>query len=295
MASDIVETQSVDISGITLPAAAVKDLATIQIDGMKRAVVHVNQNVKIAGHAMRQAMEDLYNLKTGVLGGNRKGNWIAFLESGLLNISPKTARDLVAAYDNWIKKEGEAIPDHVFSNMTARTLAVVSAGTDEQKNLVLRKVRSGEKVTEAEARRLVSSKKKSTAQSALKQTEADWDKYCEAKIKEIQENAGLADDAKSDQVKRIEKKQANMKMIASRFNKIREDVKRLQTLVYSSVENGNKFKKNDDPFLSYYQTLLKEKGVTVLDVEEAVVNLQKLNEATKLFSSYDAEEEAEWS
>lgn len=294
VSSDIIETQSIDISGITLPAEAVKDLVTIQTDEMKRAVVLVNQNVKVAGAAMRQAMKDLYDIKVGVLGGKRKSNWIAFLESGLLNISPKTARDMVAAYDNWIKKEGEAIPDYVFSNMSARTLAVVSSGSDEQRNLVLSKVRSGEKITEAEARRLINSnKKKTTAPSKLEETETDWDKYCEAEIKKVQEDATLTKEVKSEKVKRIEKKQANMKMIASRFNKLREEVKSLQKLVYSSVDNGNQFKKNDDPFLATYQKLLKDKGVTVLNIEDAVINLEKVNAATKTFSSTKEDKEKE--
>lgn len=288
--SDIVSAQSIDISGITLPAKAVEGLVTIQTDEMKRAVVTVNQNVKIAGAAMRQAMQDLYDIKTGVLGAKRRGNWIAFLESGLLNISPKTARDLVAAYDNWIKKEGEAIPDYVFSNMTARTLAVVSSASDEAKNLVLSKVRSGEKITEAEARRLVSNKKKanvSEAKAKMNAADTEWDKYCENQIKLIQEDPAITADIKAEKVKEIEKKQANMKTIASRLAKMSDDVKKLQKLIYSSVENGNKFKKNDDPFLSHYQKLLSEKGVKVINIEEGVANLQELNKATKLFSTVE--------
>lgn len=288
MDSGIVSAQTIDTTGITLPAKAIDGLVTIQTDEMKRAVVTVNQNVKIAGAAIRQVMQDLYDIKTGVLGSKRKGNWIAFLESGLLNISPKTARDLVAAYDNWIKKESETIPDYVFSNMTARTLAVVSSGTDEAKNLVLSRVRSGEKITEAEARRLVSTKKKTSPNEVtakMNAADTEWDKYCENKIKEIQEDLSLTADVKSKKVDTIEKKQANMKKIASRLEKLSYDVKKLQKLVYSTVENGNKFQKNDDAFLSYYQRVLLEKGIDVVNVEEGVANLQQLNKATQLFST----------
>lgn len=284
MSSDIIEAGSIDISGINLPSKAVDGLVTIQMDEMKRAVVTVNQNLAVAGAAMRQAMEDLYMIKTGVLGTKRKGNWIAFLESGLLNISPKTARDLVAAYDNWIKKEGDSIPDYVFSNMTARTLAVISAGSDDAKSIVLAKVRSGEKITEAEARRLVSEKKKtkvSEEASSLVKAETDWDKYCESQIDDIQKDASMTAEVKAEKVKRIETKQKNMKLIAKRFNKVREDMKSLQKLVYSTVDNGNKHTKNDDPFLVYYNKLLKEAGVVVVDIEEGAANLEKLNEATQ--------------
>lgn len=293
VSSDIIEAGRIDISGVNLPSKAVDGLVTIQMDEMKRAVVTVNQNLAVAGAAMRQAMEDLYMIKTGVLGTKRKGNWIAFLESGLLNISPKTARDLVAAYDNWIKKEGDSIPDYVFSNMTARTLAVISAGSDDAKSIVLAKVRSGEKITEAEARRLVSEKKKtkvSEEAGSFFKAETDWDKYCESQIEEIQQDTAMTPEVKAEKVKRLEAKQKNMKMIGKRFAKIRKDIKELQKLVYSSVEGGNKFKKNTDPFLTYYSKLLKESGVDVVDIEEGVANLQELNEASKLFSSADTSE-----
>ena len=84
-----------------------------------------------------------------------------------------------------------------------------------------------------------------------------------------------------------------MRMIASRFTKLREEVKSLQKLVYSSVDNGNQFKKNDDPFLATYQKLLKDKGVTVLNIEDAVINLEKVNAATKTFSSTKEDKEKE--
>ena len=143
MSTEIIDTKNVDISNVNLPSEAVKGLVKVQLDEMKRSVMHINQNMQIAGLAMRQAMIDLYNIKVGILGSKKKSNWIAFLESGALNISSKTARDLVSAYDKWIRKEGETIPDFVFSNMTARTLAVVADLDDASKQEVLAIIRGG--------------------------------------------------------------------------------------------------------------------------------------------------------
>ena len=279
--SDIV---TIDTSGVNLSSKTVEGLVDVQLSEMKKAVVAINQNLKVAGHAMREAMKELYLIKTGILGNKKKSNWIAFLESGALNISPKTARDLVAAYDNWLIKEGDSIPDYVFSNMTPRTLAVVSTGSDEAKSLVLARVRSGEKITEAEARRLVSDKKKAKVDGStatLMKVETDWDKYCESEIEKIQKDASMTPDIKAEKVKRLETKQKNMKMIAKRFAKVRDDIKKLQQLVYSTVDGGNKHKKNDDAFLAYYSKLLKEAGIDIVDIEEGAANLEKLNEASK--------------
>jgi len=278
MSTEIIDNKSVDISTVNLPSEAVKGLVKVQLDEMKRNVVLINQNMQVAGRAMRQAMEDLYNIKVGILGSKKKSNWIAFLESGALNISSKTARDLVAAYDKWIMKEGETIPDYVFSNMTARTLAVVADLEEESKQAVLAIVRGGGTVTEAEARRLSSkTSKRADAQTVnKKEAHKKWDDYCDEEIEKLQQNETINQKDLADRVRRIERKKVNMKKIDQKFAKIKADIASLQKLAYETVEDNNKFQKGSDPFLTKYIDLLKEKKVDVVDMDNTIGKLTSL-------------------
>ena len=53
----------------------------------------------------------------------KKKNWVAFTESGLLSISGRIARDLVSAYESWLKNT--SIPEGVLTQVSARTLAKI--------------------------------------------------------------------------------------------------------------------------------------------------------------------------
>ena len=291
MSTEIIDSKSVDISTVNLPSEAVKGLVKVQLDEMKRNVVLINQNMQVAGLAMRQAMEDLYNIKVGILGSKKKSNWIAFLESGALNISSKTARDLVAAYDKWIMKEGETIPDYVFSNMTARTLAVVADLDEESKQAVLAIVRGGGTVTEAEARRLSSkTSKRADAQTVIKkEAHKKWDEYCDEEIEKLQQNETINQKDLADRVRRIERKKVNMKKIDQKFAKIKADIASLQKLAYETVEDNNKFQKGSDPFLTKYIELLKEKKVDVVDMDNTIGKLTELRKSVDTIEFKDAD------
>ena len=294
MSTEIIDTKSLDISTVNLPSEAVKGLVKVQLDEMKRNVVLINQNMKVAGQSMRQAMEDLYNIKVGILGSKKKSNWIAFLESGALNISSKTARDLVAAYDKWIMKEGETIPDYVFSNMTARTLAVVADLDEESKQAVLAIVRGGGTVTEAEARRLSSkTSKRADAQTVIKkEAHKKWDEYCDEEIEKLQQNETINQKDLADRVRRIERKKVNMKKIDQKFAKIKADIASLQKLAYETVEDNNKFQKGSDPFLTKYIELLKEKKVDVVDMDNTIGKLTELRKSIDTIEFKDADKKA---
>lgn len=165
------------ISAVKLSAEAVDGLFPEQIKLMKSTVVDVNAALNVTGSALRSAMQDLVTLKSNI----GHGNWRAFLRSGCLNIPERAASELVTIYLGWLgTDEGASVPDYVLASMTPRTLAVLAGATTEVRNEALAIVIGGGKLTEAEVRKMVGSKKRRTPeQKAL--TEA---------LKEISNKAG---------------------------------------------------------------------------------------------------------
>ena len=195
------------IDAIKLSAEAVEGLFPEQIKLMRATVVDVNAALNVSGNALRSAMQDLVTLKSNI----GHGNWRAFLKSGSLNISEKSASDLVNAYDKWIgTEEGKSVKDYVLSSMTPRTLSAVANAPLEVRNEVQSKVISGSRVTEAEVRKLIGGKKRRTAeQKALTET-----------LKEISGKAGKEERA-SIAAEKIEE----MKLEAENYLKVSSLVK----------------------------------------------------------------------
>ena len=154
-----------DLSKIKLNEASVKGLVPIQVEQMKQTAYDVNEALGVAGKAYMAAAEALWTLKKNL----RHGNFTAFLDSGVLDISPKAASDLVSAYQNWLK-DAKVAP-YVLATMTPRSLAAVGNAEPDARAAVLAKVMGGTKISEAEVRRIIKgdkpAKKKSSSTDAL--------------------------------------------------------------------------------------------------------------------------------
>ena len=205
------------ISAVKLPAEAVDGLYPEQIKLMRTTVVDVNQALNVSGNALRSAMQDLVTLKSNI----GHGNWRAFLKSGSLNISEKSASDLVNAYDKWIgTEEGKSVKDYVLSSMTPRTLSAVANAPVEVRNEVQSKVISGSRVTEAEVRQLIGSKKRRTKeQKAL--TEA---------VKSITGKAGKEERASvaAEQIDELKIEAENYQRVASLIKLVHKHLEELK-------------------------------------------------------------------
>ena len=205
------------ISAIKLSADAVDGLFPEQIKLMRATVVDVNQALNVSGNALRSAMQDLVTLKSNI----GHGNWRAFLKSGSLNVSEKSASDLVNAYDKWIgTEEGKNVKDYVLSSMTPRTLSAVANAPVEVRNEVQSKVISGSRVTEAEVRKLIGSKKRRTPeQKALTET-----------LKEISSKAGKEERASiaAEQAEEMRLEAENYQKVASLVNLIKQHLNELK-------------------------------------------------------------------
>lgn len=135
---------------IKLPEKAVSGLAPMNIQLMKQTAVDVNNSWAVAGNAIKASCERLYNLKKNV----KRGNWTAFIKSGVLNISAKNASDLANAYDKWLVFSDD-VPDSLLSTMTPRTLSAVANADERTRSIILSKVVSAVKTSEADVRKII--------------------------------------------------------------------------------------------------------------------------------------------
>ena len=127
---------------IVLPPSAVEGLKPFQVTAMKATVYTVRNNSRIAGELIRSTASTLYEMKRNLI--NKQ--WVKFLKSGALPITEKQARDLVAAWEGWMSDSD--VTDGDLVGIGTRTMArMKSLGPDERKKIV-KKIKSGEKVTE---------------------------------------------------------------------------------------------------------------------------------------------------
>lgn len=266
------------ISAVKLSAEAVDGLFPEQIKLMRATVVDVNQALNVSGEALRSAMQDLVTLKSNI----GHGNWRAFLKSGSLNISEKSASDLVNAYDKWIgTEEGKNVKDYVLSSMTPRTLSAVANAPVEVRNEVQSKVISGSRVTEAEVRKLIGGKKRRTPeQKALTET-----------LKEISSKAGKEERASivAEQADEMRLEAENYQKVASLVNLIKQHLYELKECEIINFESdliksyemkldaaGSK-KVLDRSFMNF-QFLAR--GLELPEYKELIESAKKLQEGT---------------
>ena len=127
---------------VILPAAAIEGLKPIQVTVMKETVFTVNQNTRLAGELLRSTAASLFELKQNLV--NKQ--WISFLKSGALPIPEKQARDLTAAWEGWLRDSD--VTDGDLVGIGSRTMAKIKALEPEVKKRAIKKIKSGERLTE---------------------------------------------------------------------------------------------------------------------------------------------------
>ena len=170
--SGLIASRDALIDQVKLPTDCVTGRSPMELGLMKSTVVDVNEALTTSGNAFRSAMADLVMLKANI----GKGNWRAFLKSGVLNISEKRAEEWVNSYTKWIgTDEGALVKDHVLASMSSRTMSKLAGATSEIRNEALGIIMGGGKITEAEVTKMVSKKKspRTIEQKALTDTLKD--------------------------------------------------------------------------------------------------------------------------
>ncbi len=191
-----------DLDSVSLNNEVTKGLVPDQILGLKERVVEVNEELFSVGQSIRSIAANLAEIKSNI-----KGNWKAFINSGAINISPKSCQDLVSAHERWLANS--TIEDHVLAPLSYRSLAVMGGTdkkpvTEKQRQKVYELVESGEKVTEATVRRFVQGATKAAKRKTEVKSESEKIQALKAKVDQYKKTIAIL----MDQNKKL-KKQAD--------------------------------------------------------------------------------------
>jgi len=139
----------VDTSSVKLSTQTVKGMNQWEIESLRTSVANINNNIIVSSRTIVEISKDLYTIKNNV----GKGNWNALLASGALACTPKKAKDLVSAFENWLSK-GQYEETFV-AQASARTLAAMANATEAERQKVYKlflNAGANENITEARVR-----------------------------------------------------------------------------------------------------------------------------------------------
>ena len=184
---DSINSEVLDLTTVTLNNEVTNGLFPDQVLALKERVVEINDELEGIGQGVRAVAANLHEIKQNV----KAGNWRAFLNSGAINCSARTAIDLVSAHEKWLGASD--VVDHLLAGLSARSLQVMGGNknnpvTEKQRQKVFEAVGSGEKVTESFVRLLVrgrskspsvppKSKQASTETQKIARMQADCERY----------------------------------------------------------------------------------------------------------------------
>ncbi len=219
--SSLIASREALVDQVKLPTDCVTGLSPMELSLMKSTVIDVNEALTTSGNAFRSAMADLVTLKTNI----GKGNWRAFLKSGVLNISEKRAEEWVNSYTKWIgTDEGSLVQDHVLASMSSRTMSKLAGATSEIRNEALGIIMGGGKITEADVTKMVSKKSiRTLEQKALTETLKDIGN----EEKKLVKKASDVDECKQEMRSEAEAYQ-KIVSIGQRLEKLWEELRKAQ-------------------------------------------------------------------
>ncbi|ABM78927.1 hypothetical protein [Prochlorococcus marinus] len=141
------------IDGLQLSRACTNKLSPSQVENMKTNVVLANEAIATAGNAVRASAGALYEIKKDV----KNKNWTALTESGALQMSGRMARDLVKAYESWIRDSD--VPDEALARVSARVLARIGSVDAGKRTHAINKIKRGEGYTEQDLTKIIGNTK----------------------------------------------------------------------------------------------------------------------------------------
>ena len=137
------------IDSLQLSRACTNKLSPSQVENMKTNVVLANEAIATAGNAVRASAAALYEIKKDV----KNKNWTALTESGALQMSGRMARDLVKAYESWIRDSD--VPDEALARVSARVLARIGSVDAGKRTHAINKIKRGEGYTEQDLTKII--------------------------------------------------------------------------------------------------------------------------------------------
>ena len=242
------EDYSIDeLEAIDLDKETVKGLALSQIRFIKARVIDANEAMGTAGSAVYAAMQALSHIKADV---KRKKNWTALTESGVLNMSGRMARDLVSAYDLWLKDAN--IPEHLIAQISVRVLARIGRVDSGKRTHAINKIKQGGGLVDSDLTRIIGNTK-----SPIRRQIDDLVAQADEQVKRTPDSAKLS--------KYADLVLENIKLKSNADDKLSSLVSQNKDLMKA---NSDLRKKNQELTKLLYQASLE--GVTPLEQRASV-------------------------
>jgi len=146
-----------ELESVELNAATTKGLADSQIRFVKARVIDANEATATAGNAIYGAAQALSAIKADV---KKRQNWTALTESGALNMSGRMARDLVTAYDLWMKDAD--IPEQALAQVSIRVLARIGRAEAGKRVHAINKIKQGVGLVDSDLTKIIGKGKSDT-------------------------------------------------------------------------------------------------------------------------------------
>lgn len=181
-----------DPSTVVLPESLIEGLVPYQVSMMKETVANVEVGFAVAGKALRSMAQELRTLRENL----PKRTWTKFTESGVLPIPGKTARELESSWD-FINQMGLSNGDLV--HLSSRTLSKIKNANPDAQAELIKRAKSGTKITESMVKDLNAAVDKSDLTDAQKQ-----------KVK-ANVNAATKLKAKDDEIEALKEQIAKLK------------------------------------------------------------------------------------
>lgn len=151
------EDYSIDeLEAVELNAATTKGLAASQIRFIKSRVIDANEAISTAGSAIYAAAQALSDIKSDV----KNKNWTALTDSGALQMSGRMARDLVSAFETWMRDAD--IPENALAQVSTRTLAKIGKADAGKRVHAINKIKKGEGFTDSDLTKILGNAKSPT-------------------------------------------------------------------------------------------------------------------------------------
>ena len=142
-----------ELEAVELNSATTKGLAASQVRFIKARVLDANEAVGTAGGALYAAAQALSDIKADV----KNKNWTSLTESGALNMSGRMARDLVSAYETWMRDAD--ISAAALAQVSTRTLAKIGKADAGKRVHAINKIKKGEGFTEKDLTNIIGNRK----------------------------------------------------------------------------------------------------------------------------------------
>ena len=148
-----------DLSEVVIPAYIETNYNEDTKTNFCERVIGIREEINSIGDSVAQSAKYLYEIKKNLEQVKDKSNkgWTAFINSGLIELSPRACTDLANAYGKWLIDSD--IRPELIANLSSRSLAAMANADELSRERVYNALESSLDLTEAEVRALLNPNK----------------------------------------------------------------------------------------------------------------------------------------